>query len=188
MFLQAACIGQLFVTPVKGFESHSLFWHRYVYSAQHSTGVRCTDRRGDRTLILFSPLDIVTCNTAGCQHIFGFYPSGMESPEKRTPCPSCGGLGRTVTQNLSGSLNMQSTMRFAAHPPGSKSNRRRFAWGMTGWEFSHALGRMVKKVSLFDKRGYRRLEHVEDPVTGKVLHDQDHPLTEHKGHGSDRAK
>jgi hypothetical protein len=66
--------------------------------------------------------------------------------------------------------------------------QRRFAWGMTGWDMSRRLRRMVRKESLFNKRSDRRYEHVEDPETGTVLHHQDHRLTEHLGHGSDKSQ
>jgi hypothetical protein len=46
----------------------------------------------------------------------------------------------------------------------------------------------VLKDSFFDKRRNRRYEHVEDPETGQVLKHQDHPLTEHTGHGSAKFK
>jgi hypothetical protein len=48
-------------------------------------------------------------------------------------------------------------------------------------------GRVVSKVQLFDRVGDRYLERVVDFRTGERLRpDQDHPLSEHQGHGSDR--
>jgi hypothetical protein len=44
----------------------------------------------------------------------------------------------------------------------------------------------VGKEDTFNKRDDRRYEHVEDLETGEVLHHCDHPLTEHRGHGSDK--
>jgi hypothetical protein len=129
--------------------------------------------------------DEVVCS--GCGYSFGEYPTGMEST--RTPCPRCGDKARTVRMApFRATITPQASLRYDAFPEGTTSKRRRFAWGLTGWDFSVALGRFMRKVSHFDKRGNRRYEHVEDPETGKVLMHQDHPLTEHTGHGSAKFK
>jgi hypothetical protein len=44
------------------------------------------------------------------------------------------------------------------------------------------------KVSAFDRRSNRRLETVTDPETGETLCHQDHPLSEHHGHGSAKQR
>lgn len=128
--------------------------------------------------------DEVACGTEGCIYIFLHYSSEAQKVADRSPCPVCGGNSRQVSVSLYSPLSMHSTLHISAYPAGPKSNRRRFAWGMTGYERSEALGRLVKKESLFDKRQNRRFEHIEDPVTGKILRTIDHPLTEHRGHGS----
>lgn len=131
--------------------------------------------------------DVVMCNTEGCGHEFGPYPTGWESPGDRAACPKCGGAGRVLKQApASASATYRTSASYEARPPGRTSNRSRFAWGFGGWDYSRRLGRHVLKVTHFDKRSDRRFEHVEDPTTGEVLHHEDHPLTEHRGHGSDR--
>lgn len=133
--------------------------------------------------------DVVVCNAKGCGHEFGSYPSGMEPGDQRTPCPECDGSSRLLKKApVSATGTGLASVEYAARPPGRTSNRSRFAWGSTGWDYSKSLGRMVKKSSHFDKRGDRRFEHVEDPESGAVLHHEDHPLTEHRGHGSDKLK
>jgi hypothetical protein len=132
--------------------------------------------------------DQVTCANNRCRYAFGSYPTGMEPEGERQPCPGCGGLSRKSRKSLIAKVIMRSTLEYGAFPPGPMSTRRRFAWGMTGWDFSDSLDRLVRKVSHFDRRQNRRLEHVEDPETGDVLHHQDHPLTEHRGHGSDKFR
>lgn len=129
--------------------------------------------------------DEVVCG--GCGYSFGDYPAGMEST--RTPCPRCSGKARTVRKApFHATVTPRASLGYDAFPAGTTSKRRRFAWGFVGWDFSVALGRWVRKVSQFDKRGNRRYEHVEDPKTGDVLIHQDHPLTEHTGHGSAKFK
>lgn len=129
--------------------------------------------------------DEVFCNNGNCGYSFGAYPNGMENElEQRTPCPRCGSTARHMRKGLAAQLTHNASLTYDAYPPGQKSKRRRFAWGFTGWELSVKLGRPVRKESHFDKRGDRRYEHIEDPETGATLHHQDHPLTEHRGHGS----
>lgn len=129
--------------------------------------------------------DEVVCS--GCGHSFGDYPAGMDST--RTPCPRCSDTARTVRKApFHATLTPRGSLRYGAFPEGITSKRRRFAWGFTGWNFSVKLGRLVRKESHFDRRGNRRYEHVEDPETGNVLIHQDHPLTEHTGHGSAKFK
>jgi hypothetical protein len=131
--------------------------------------------------------DQVVCITEGCNHLFGDYPAGMET-EVRQPCAECGGLSRKVLKSFTANVTPQGSLEYGAFPPGPKSKNRRFAWGMTGWDFSHRLCKLVRKESHFDERGDRRYEHVEDPDTGEVLHHEDHPLSEHRGHGSAKLK
>jgi hypothetical protein len=124
---------------------------------------------------------------SGCGNSFGEYPAGMEST--RTPCPRCSNTARTVRKApFHATITPRASLGYDAFPAGTTSKRRRFAWGFTGWDFSVALGRWVRKASHFDKRGNRRYEHVEDPETGDVLTHQDHPFTEHTGHGSAKFK
>jgi hypothetical protein len=130
--------------------------------------------------------DQVKCAAKDCGHVLGNYPAGMEPEGERNPCPECGGLARRVSKTLSGELVVRSNLDYAQFPPGSLTNKQRISWGMTGWELSKRRGRMIRKESHFDKRGNRRYEHIEDPATGEVLHHEDHPLTEHRGHGSDK--
>jgi hypothetical protein len=46
--------------------------------------------------------------------------------------------------------------------------------------------RVVSKFQLIDRVGNRYRERVVDFLTVELLHDEDHPLSEHRGHGSDR--
>lgn len=133
--------------------------------------------------------DVVICSSPDCDFRFGPYPNGMEPADQRPPCPKCGGHGRTVLKEpLTAEMKATASLSYDAFPPGPTSKGRRFAWGFTGWDFSRALQRLVRKDSSFDKRADRRYEHIEDPETGEVLHHEDHPLTEHKGHGSDKTR
>jgi hypothetical protein len=128
--------------------------------------------------------DEVLCGD--CGYNFGEYPAGME--QTREPCTRCGSETRNVRKTLRATVTPRASLGYEAFPAGTKSKRRRFAWGFTGWDFSFILGRFVRKDSSFDKRRNRRYEHLEDPETGEVLIHQEHPLTDHTGHGSAKFK
>jgi hypothetical protein len=130
--------------------------------------------------------DEVVCSTVDCGFNFGDAPAALG--ELRHACPRCGGRSREIRKALSAELNPRGSLGYGAFPVGTTSKRRRFAWGFTGWDFSFSLKRLVRKDSVFDKRADRRYEHVEDPETGEVLHHEDHPLSEHWGHGSAKLK
>ena len=128
----------------------------------------------------------VVCGTDGCDVSFGSAPNGLEPEGQRSPCPECGKTGRLIRQRLESQATLRDSVSYGGFPAGKTSKSSRFAWGFTGWDWSVRLKRMVRKDSHFDRRGNRRYEHVEDPQTGDVLHHQDHPLTDHKGYGSDK--
>lgn len=46
----------------------------------------------------------------------------------------------------------------------------------------------MEKVRLIDKDANRYFEKVTDPDTGQVLHECNEPLSEHRGHGSDKKE
>src|SRR5689334_14934280 len=102
--------------------------------------------------------DVVVCSTPNCDFIFGPYPRGMEPEEQRVPCPKCGSSNRTVRKYLQGEITPLGSLNYDGFPSGTTSKRRRFVWGFTGWDVSKRLGRLVRKVSLFDKRSDRRYE------------------------------
>jgi len=60
---------------------------------------------------------------------------------------------------------------------------RPIAEGFNGWEQRKSVGDQVRKVRLIDRENDRYIERVETEQ-GEVIHETDHPLSEHRGHGS----
>jgi hypothetical protein len=58
-------------------------------------------------------------------------------------------------------------------------------WDMHGVQRS--TGRPNRLTRVFDKNTDSYEEVVTDEETGEVIHRQAHPLSEHKGHGSDKG-
>ncbi len=129
----------------------------------------------------------VFCATDGCGHHFvGQTPEDLT--RQRDPCPKCGSTSRQVKMHLTATANAHASLGLVAVPKG-RGRRNWFYRLFDGWEPSVKLGRLVRKVSIFDKRdrsNYRRYEKVTDPQTGEVTHFEDHDLRDHVGRGSDK--
>jgi hypothetical protein len=108
------------------------------------------------------------------------------------PCPRCGSTRRNATviaapASARAWASIPEILATWFIPHRSWSKRRQ--WGSSGTRCERGgLGRLVRFHDEYDKDADRRLEHVEDDATGEVIHHTDHPLTEHKGHGSAKPK
>ena len=95
-----------------------------------------------------------------------------------------------VTVALTG-LEMKSQLgRVAANTltrTGERKNGKHRLEEWRGNEFSSS-GSMVSKDRIIDRQNNSYREKVVNVDTGEVLKDVSHPLTEHTGHGSDKAK
>jgi hypothetical protein len=105
------------------------------------------------------------------------------SMEERGPCPDCASMKRAHFVEAGLGMKVYDSVGYKHKRPGV--SRGPVAWGYSGWQLRKSVGDYVKKYSLFDRQTNRRYEHVETE-DGQVLHHEDHPLTEHKGHGSDK--
>jgi len=68
---------------------------------------------------------------------------------------------------------------------------KKLRWdSFSGFEYSHSLEKIVKKVRTIDRDTDSYVERVTDPDTGEVIHECVEPLSQHRGHGSakDRDK
>jgi hypothetical protein len=114
-----------------------------------------------------------------------------QSPDERTPCPVCGSLSRLVHVYAHDSVKVHESIGLVQKRPGFVGRSGRSKGGVVMRLFSGAEqsadGTWVHKVSLFDRLNDRRYERVTDE-DGNLLHHQDHPLTEHRGHGSDKPR
>jgi hypothetical protein len=105
------------------------------------------------------------------------------SAAERTPCPTCGTLGRRFEVDVSATVEVHSSLDMKAKTPGK---RRPFVEQRQGASFSYARKKWIQFVRIIDRRGNRYVERVHDPETDEVLRDADEPLSGHQGHGSAR--
>jgi hypothetical protein len=99
----------------------------------------------------------------------------------RIPCPQCGSTSRDFHLSVVAVAKLGLAVGFKQKRPGYK---RFIAEGFSGNDFWRSGSKWVVKERLIDRLADRYIEKVTDPDTGKVLIDQDHPLSQHFGHGS----
>jgi len=68
------------------------------------------------------------------------------------------------------------------------ANGKMIAQGVGGADLFRKLGKWMHLERFFDHRGDRYVEKVTDPETGEIIHHCDEPLSEHRGHGSDKKR
>lgn len=105
-------------------------------------------------------------------------------PGSRTPCPSCGSLARQASVLLHGTVTVRDGVGLKAKHAGErKPFRQAFDYPAT----QRSTGAPTRHERLIDRDNDRFFERVVEEGTGRVLHEADQPLSEHKGHGSDRG-
>lgn len=106
------------------------------------------------------------------------------TPESRTPCPSCGSLARRASLLVQETVTVRDGVGYKAKRAGErKPFRQAFDYPAT----QRSTGAPTRHERLIDRDNDRFFERVVEEGTGRVLHETDHPLSEHKGHGSDRG-
>ncbi len=122
----------------------------------------------------------VTCDGCGWP-----MPATERGPlDAREPCPHCGSLLRASVVSAADSLPaLRSSLGLKLRRAGS---RRVVQQQFVGASRS-ADGSWVEKATLQDHESGRYLEHLVGPH-GTVIHHDEGPLSEHKGHGSDKPE
>ena len=104
----------------------------------------------------------------------------------RNPCPNCGGLSRHIAVVFSEKIEVHSAIRGKVRSgPGKKGISQEF---FSGDQPRISKGDWVEKERFIDRANNRYFEKVVDKTTGEVVHYKDHPLSEHRGHGSAKFK
>lgn len=101
------------------------------------------------------------------------------------PCPVCGSKTRRASQPVEASVATNSSLNMTVRPTGGG---KPFVEQFEGAQWSARLGRFVRKSRTIDRLQDRYRETVDDPVTGERLHHEDHPLSEHRDHGSEKGR
>ena len=106
------------------------------------------------------------------------------SSEIREPCPECGSMAaRRLTLHIEDKVQFRESIGGKTKDPNLPSRKKIRVEFFDGYEWSVALEKYVRKSKVIDKRQNHYHEKIEDPDTGKVIHECTEPLSEHRGHG-----
>lgn len=111
-----------------------------------------------------------------------------ESINDREPCPECGAIGRKVSIHIAEGITTRESIGGKIKDPNLPSKKKVRVEFFDGYEWSVALEKHVKKSKLIDKRENKYKEKIEDPDTGKIIHECEEPLSNHQGHGYAKFK
>lgn len=127
-----------------------------------------------------------TCQTCGALL------SECGPPDGAEPCPSCGSLARRIEMEFLAEVTHSVALEGKAKSPVGErrglSNRRVFLEWKQGECPSQATPEgFVDLYRMADRANDRYKERVVAP-DGTVLRDVEHPLSEHRGHGSAKTR
>jgi len=107
-----------------------------------------------------------------------------DPPWSRTSCPSCGSLARQASVLVHETTTVRDGVGYKAKHAGK---RKPFREAFDYPETQRSTGAQTRHERLIDRDNDRFVERVIEEGAGRVLHETDHPLSEHKGHGADRG-
>src|SRR5881396_3694238 len=103
--------------------------------------------------------------------------------DRRKPCPSCGSLSRHINQAMSDTVTLHSKVNMKGKRP---SMKRPFIEQTVGDDLHRKTGQWMKLHRVIDRLRDWYSEKVTEPASGEVVHNSEEPLSDHRGHGSDK--
>jgi hypothetical protein len=123
--------------------------------------------------------------TANCFECGASIDVSLNAPGVAVPCPACGSSSRVFGRVATDSVTLRDGAGFKHKRPGI---RKPISEGFINPTVSKATGNAVEHSRMVDRGANRYFERVVEYDSGKVVHHTDEPLTEHRGHGSAKAK
>ena len=108
-----------------------------------------------------------------------------DTPDTRVLCPNCGGSRRTIYVSITETVIARDGIGVTAKRPG---DRRPYIEDRALPSYSHRLDKVVLREQVIDRENDRYFEKVTDYETGEVLHQNEEPLSQHRGYGSAKGK
>ncbi len=103
------------------------------------------------------------------------------------PCPDCGAIEQVVHIVVTDTVGFHDEVRVQVRQ-GDRTTGRPLVEVRSGGSWSRRLLRWMHLERRVDRVENRYTERVIDPTTGEVVHEADHALSDHRGHGSARGK
>ena len=111
--------------------------------------------------------------------------ASRDTPDSRTPCPTCGGLRRTIHVSITETVTARAGISVKAKRQGQS---RPYIEDRGMPCYSASRGKTVLREQVIDRDNDRYFERVTDYDTGEVIHECEEPLSEHRGHGTAKPK
>jgi len=108
-----------------------------------------------------------------------------DTPDHRAPCMNCGSRKRIYSISINEKMVMRGGIGMSVKRPGGK---RPYIEDRSVPDFSKSREKLVHREQVIDRDNDRYLERVKDYESGEVIHHCEEPLSEHRGHGSAKAK
>lgn len=101
--------------------------------------------------------------------------------ENRQPCPHCGSELRCFQKKLNATATARTKLRMKAR---NATGGRPFLERIEGDDLDRKSGKWMQFERLIDRAKNWYSEKVTDPKTGRIIHECQEPLSDHKGHGT----
>ncbi|MCH7528171.1 MAG: zinc ribbon domain-containing protein [Candidatus Marinimicrobia bacterium] len=104
-----------------------------------------------------------------------------QSGTDQMPCPNCESLQPHVRLSFSETLPLHEKHELKIRGP--EGGKPRYE-SVQGDDLHRKSGRWMQLKRIIDRVNNRYQEIITDPETGEVVHKNEEPLSEHRGHGS----
>ena len=109
----------------------------------------------------------------------------LAEAEVTSPCPACGSTARSIFASVTESVVLRDGVGMKARRVGQK---KPFVESISMPSHSRTLDKLVHHERLIDRDNNLYHEKVTEYESGNTIHEQQEPLSEHAGHGSDKKK
>lgn len=105
-------------------------------------------------------------------------------------CHRCGSVMKTINMSIveNAKLEMHDSMRAKAKNITQSAKKNPRVDVFAGDELRKSDNKWMKKERVIDKDKDLYREILKDPITGKIVHQKEEPLSQHSGHGSAKFK
>ena len=125
--------------------------------------------------------DIVKCGKCGEELT---EPTNL-TIENRIPCPKCSSLSRAYSITIKETIHLRDKFGMKAKRGGKG---KPFIETVTGEDLHRETGKLNNIERTFDRENNLYSETITDTDTGRIIHQCQEPLSEHKNHGSAKKK
>ena len=122
-------------------------------------------------------------NTVVCNQCFTILDERSDQ-QQRNPCPVCGSIGRSIYVFLEDQIGpIHDSLGYKMRAAGKGMP---VVEAMSGDDMRQLDGKCLHKERIIDRKNNKYVELLVDKETGKILKKCEEPLSQHKGHGSDK--